>query len=133
MTVINKSCSTCQFNVDAPPEICYPCRESERGNTNWQPQAEIVTNARGGKQSKAEYLWTDFCPNAMLSVAKLSNAGCQKYGSDNWKKISVLDHVGHAISHLFLYLAKDTSEDHLSHAAWRVLAAMGVENNEKAT
>jgi len=123
-----KRCITCQFNVDRPTDKCWPyCVPNNR--RNWQQQTEIVTNEHGAKQSKSEYCWIDIDSKSLLKVAKLSAAGREKYGADNWRKISVLDHVGHAISHLFLYLAKDTSEDHLSHAAWRVLAAMGVESN----
>lgn len=127
---IDKSCSTCQLRVDRPPTICDPCLISIEGNIYWRPQAEIVTNTQGGKQSKAEYLWTDFCPKALLRVARLSCAGKEKYGADNWRKITAKEHIDHAVSHLMLWLAKDTSEDHLTHAAWRVLAAMGVEKIE---
>lgn len=121
---VMNNCDTCQFNVDRPREKCSPCFE----NNNWVKQDEIVTNNNGGKQSKNEYLWTDFCPKAMLRVAKLSSAGCEKYGKDNWKKISKIDHINHALSHLFLYLAGDKKEDHLAHCAWRVLAVIGVED-----
>lgn len=120
------SCSNCQYNVDRPASKCGD-KCIDHNFHHWKKQAEIVTNEHGAKQSKNEYLWTDFCPKALLRVAKLSNAGCQKYGINNWKKISKLDHINHAISHMFLYLVGDKEEDHLAHACWRILACMGVE------
>jgi len=119
-----KPCKICQYNVDRPRNKCIPGNET--GCREWQQQTEIVTNNQGARQSATNYLWTDFDAKAMLRVAKLSAAGCKKYGPDNWRKISRADHIGHAITHMFQYLAGDDSEDHLAHAAWRVLAAMGV-------
>jgi len=121
-------CLTCQYQVDRPLSKCFRCANNDY--RSWEPQAEIVTNNNGGKQSKSEYLWTDFSPSALLKVAKLSKAGCGKYGIDNWKKISSVEHIDHAISHLVLHLNKDTTEDHLTHAAWRVLAALGVNDGK---
>lgn len=122
-----KSCKTCNFNVDRPDFKCPPTPYHCDDFCNWKEQDEIIENEHGARQSKTEYLWTDFCPRALLRVAKLSHAGCVKYGPDNWKKISKYDHIGHAITHMFKYLAGCKDEDHLAHAAWRVLAAMGVE------
>jgi hypothetical protein len=48
--------------------------------------------------------------------------GFAKYGLKNWENgfpESML--ISHAIEHLAQYLAGDTSEDHLAHAAWNVL------------
>lgn len=121
-------CLNCQYQVDRPLAKCRLCAENDYNN--WEPQTEVITNNNGGKQSKSEYLWTDFSPSALLRVAKLSKAGCEKYGIDNWKKISSVEHIDHAISHLVLHLNNDTTEDHLTHAAWRVLAAMGVNDGK---
>ena len=120
------NCGICQYNIDRPISKCAECFE----NSNWAPQDEIVTNGEGGKQSKNEYLWTDFSASALLRVAKLSHAGCRKYGQGNWKKISKLDHIGHAVTHIFKYLSGCKEEDHLAHACWRILAAMGVDDGQ---
>ena len=41
-----------------------------------------------------------------------------------WTKQSLAVHVGHALRHLEKYADNDRSEDHLAHAAWRLVAAL---------
>lgn len=85
---------------------------------------ETVTNDKGGKQS---YLGVrcDLLPQyAVLEVSKVFHRGAEKYGEDNWKNITVNEHVNHCLTHLFLYLTGDTSEDHLANATCRSLMAL---------
>lgn len=85
---------------------------------------DTVKNANGGKQS---YLGVrcDLLPEyGVLEVSKVLHRGAEKYGEDNWKQITTDEHVNHCLTHLFLYLSGDSSEDHLSNAACRALMAL---------
>jgi len=58
-------------------------------------------------------------------VAQACAEGAEKYGDFNWEKgIPVSLQLSHAIRHIYEYLAGDRSEDHLGHAAWRLLGAI---------
>ena len=85
---------------------------------------ETVVNEKGGKQS---YLGVrcDLLPElAILEISKVLHRAAEKYGEDNWKDITVDEHVNHCLTHLFMYLSGDTNEDHLSNAACRGLMAL---------
>jgi len=67
--------------------------------------------------------WDLITPFGLRRLAETCAEGARKYGDRNWEKgmpASVM--LNHAIRHLYLYLSGDTSEDHLAHAAWNVLA-----------
>jgi hypothetical protein len=95
------------------------------------PDAPTVTNAAGGKQSKTRYRCDLLPGRAVLAVAEVLSAGAEKYGPDNWRLIPVRDHVNHALTHLLAFVAGDRSDDHLSHAACRVLFALDLERLPK--
>ena len=64
-------------------------------------------------------------PWAIEQVAKLYEAGCEKYGDRNWEKgIPMGRYLDSAIRHSFKYLRGDTDEDHLLAAAWNLLCCM---------
>lgn len=87
----------------------------------------ITTNERGGSQSKVEYACHLLPPVAALEVSKVLETGRVKYGAENWRLIDEADHINHALGHLFQYLAGDNSgEDHLAHAATRLLFALEI-------
>lgn len=88
------------------------------------PEAETVTNADGGKQSHVPYRCDLLPPLAVLAVASVLHHGGEKYGPNNWRQIPVADHVNHAMTHLFASLAGDRQDDHLEHAACRILFAL---------
>lgn len=88
---------------------------------------ELEINELGGKQSKLKERFDYLPPNAVSSCARTIGYGESKYGEGNWKKISILSHINHALAHLFKYLAKDKSEDHLAHATSRLLFALEME------
>ena len=68
---------------------------------------------------------SDLLPAAAIaSVAKVLEHGAKKYAKDNWRKIPQIDHANHAMAHLFAFFAGDQQDDHLSHAATRLLMAL---------
>lgn len=88
------------------------------------PDAPTVTYESGAKESHAPYSFTSIDPLALLQVAQIQRGGDDKYGKDNWRLLPVETHINHALSHLFGYLAGDSSDDHLGHAAVRTLFAL---------
>lgn len=91
--------------------------------------APTVTNERAGKQSETLYAPIRLPPRALLDISVVLKQGADKYGHDprgqeNWRLISADEHINHALTHLLAYMAGDTRDDHLSHAACRLLFAM---------
>lgn len=86
--------------------------------------APIAVNAAGGKQSATPYRADLLQPFALLHLAKINKYGSDRYGDFNWHKIPISDHLNHALVHLLAHLAGDTQDDHLGHAAWRVVSAL---------
>lgn len=84
---------------------------------------ETVENAAGGRQSKLTARFDLIPAEPLFDVAVVLGEGAAKYGVDNWKLIPTNDHLSHALAHIYAYLAGDTSDAHLSHAACRVLFA----------
>lgn len=90
--------------------------------------AEIVVNEVGAKQSKTLYRCDLLPPLATLAVSKVLAEGAEKYGVNNWHGIPVNDHLNKALVHAYAYLAGDTQDDHLEHAACRLLMALEIRN-----
>lgn len=93
--------------------------------TGLAPDAPIVENGDGGKQSKVEGRFDLIPPIAMFELAKVMQHGAEKYVARNWYKIPLDSHINHLLMHTMAYLAGDRQEDHLSHVLAR--AAMAVE------
>lgn len=91
------------------------------------PDAPMTTNALGGKQSYVPFAMHLVPPLAVLNVAKTLAEGAQKYGVDNWRLINSHEQLNHALCHIYAWLSGDTGDDHLSHAACRVLFALELE------
>ena len=91
--------------------------------------AVIGTNKSGGKQHNRPYRSEALFFNALLAISNLRwDAVVNKgYDDDNYKLIDKTDHIGRALTHLFAYMAGDNSNDHLCHAACRVLMALELE------
>lgn len=86
--------------------------------------APTTTNAHGGKQSACPCRCDLLPAHAVLAVAKVLKRGADKYGENNWHLISAAENVNHALTHLLAMLAGDGSDDHLEHAACRILFAL---------
>lgn len=67
-----------------------------------------------------DWLKTRTAPPAVLAP------GAVKYGEDNWRKIPAKDHLNHALTHVFAFLAGDGQDDHLEHAACRMMMALEI-------
>jgi hypothetical protein len=88
------------------------------------PDAERVTNAAGGMQSKLEHDFTLTDPVANFKLAEVLTIGKERYAKDNWRLISVESHLNHLLNHINAYLAGDTQDDHLGHALCRAHMAV---------
>lgn len=90
-----------------------------------------VTNERGGTQSQVPYRFDLLDAPAMFKMTEVLKEGADKYGVNNWHKISVQDHLNHLIIHAYAYLAGDVSDDHLSHLMCRAMFAQAVDIMDK--
>ena len=92
------------------------------------PDAPIVENANGGRQSDCPFSLVHSFPSlAVLRVGAVVKAGLTRYEPDNWRKIPQRDHLNHALVHMLAYNAGDRSDAHLDHAACRLLFALETE------
>lgn len=84
----------------------------------------IHVNEFGGKQSSTPFrfdLLRGIAAKAMFKLAGVLDYGARKYADDNWHNVSPQDHLNHALTHAFAWLAGDKKEDHVSHFHCRAL------------
>lgn len=86
--------------------------------------APTGANEHGGKQSLSPYRADLLPPHALLAVAAVLKHGADKYGANNWHLIPASENVNHALVHLLALQAGDVSDEHLEHAATRILFAL---------
>ena len=100
-----------------------------------EPDAPVVENENGGKQSDTPYGFHLLPMSALFDAARVAKYGADKYGETfekrNYIKIDAKEHVNHALQHLCAYLAGDTQDDHLGHAIVRCMFAFDVEERFK--
>jgi len=90
------------------------------------PNMEIETNAAGGKQRATPYRMDLLPHQAVLRTSTVLGDGAGTHGEKNWENIPVQDHLNRALIHIHCHLAGDTQDDHLAHAACRVLFALNL-------
>jgi hypothetical protein len=131
MSIAKELVNNCNSCKNTSRQFCYQCIDS----SNFVPRAAIqgvaseekTTNEQGGKQSKLEYAFHLIDAKAMFALAKVMYEGAQNYEVDNWRKISVDEHINHAQSHIWAHKAGDKQDFHLSHAFTRCMMALAVE------
>lgn len=115
-----------------PCSLAYcPCKNEKEQTESLvkgvSPDAPVVTNENGGKQSDTPYAFHMLPTSAVFGAAEVCAYGAKKYGETvgnrNYTKIPTEDHINHAIQHLYAYLAGDTQDDHLGHAVVRTMFA----------
>lgn len=98
-----------------------------------EPDAPVTVNKNGGKQSDTPYGFHLVPASAIFDAAKVLKYGADKYGETferrNYNKISTVDHLNHALQHIYAFLAGDTQDDHLGHALVRLMFAYDVDKN----
>lgn len=91
------------------------------------PDAPTATNDAGARQSVTLALMDQAFPwLGALKVGEVIQGGMKKYGRDNWRGLSQDEILNHVVIHLGAYFAGDKSDDHLAHAACRVLMALDI-------
>lgn len=90
------------------------------------PSAPTHTNDQGGSQSLIPVRFDLIDAKALFEMAKVLHTGAEKYGEDNWRLISINEHLNHGLMHVYAYLAGDKSDEHLSHLLCRSTFALGV-------
>lgn len=101
-----------------------------------RPDVPVVENENGGRQSDTPYGFHLVPTSAIFDAAKVLKYGADKYGETfdkrNYTKISSIDHLNHALQHIYAHLAGDKSDDHLGHALVRLMFAYDTDLKEHA-
>lgn len=104
----------CEPEADAVPE-------SGSNRQRFDTGAVRSSDANGTRYDLISHI-------GLRRIAETYADGAAKYGRDNWQKgFPASDVINHCVSHIYQWLGGDTSEDHLAHAAWNLIAAMHFE------
>lgn len=95
-----------------------------------EADAPVIINEIGGKQSDSPFGFYLLPASSLFDAARVAKYGADKYGETfedrNYTKISTVEHLNHAIQHIYAFLAGDTQDDHLGHAIVRLMFAYDV-------
>jgi hypothetical protein len=117
-----------KYDIKFPSGRCYKIGETDpvvRGKTSAERKAEPI---------HAGVL--RYFPDALAAVARLSKAGNDKHNPGqplHWSRHKSNDHLDCVARHIITpdKPDPDSGESHLVHAAWRVLAALQLQEEER--
>ena len=92
-----------------------------------RPVASISTNDNGARADAFPYRSDLLPPAALLVIARVLKDGAETHGDETWRQVPRSVHLNHALTHLLAHSAGDTSDEHLAHAATRLLFALETE------
>ena len=127
-TLPNNKCDKC--GVDKRYPSWEKTIDQKKQSIIGVAEEEMVENYNGGRQSKLDYRFDLIDTKAIFALANVLHTGEQEYGKDDWRKIDTEDHLNHALSHIYAYLAGDKQDNHLSHALCRCMMSIGVERGD---
>ena len=94
------------------------------------PNAPIITNEKGGKQSESKYAFHLIDDEAILALAERLAYGAKRYERDNWRKIPAEEHWNHCCVHWYAWKAEDKTDDHLAAFFCRAMMAFACAKEE---
>lgn len=122
-----------------PDMSCKECwdrevtEEQKEQTSGLSDNLEIKANENGGLQHERPFRSQALFFRALLEISRLRHDAVvnKGYDDENYKLIPKKDHIGRALTHIFAYMVGDKSNDHLVHAACRILMALELELEER--
>jgi len=118
------------FNVD--------CKETNTCQHAYEPPA-VPAPPDTSAARKASPVYSGvlaYFPDALMTIARVSKAGNDKHNPGqplHWSRGKSNDHLDCVARHLLtpFVVDPDSGEEHLAHAAWRILAALQIREEER--
>lgn len=88
--------------------------------------APLEVKPNGAKQSAVPYRFDLIDAAAIAALANVLHRGAEKYGVNNWRGLTVEDHLNHLVLHSYSHLAGDRQDAHLCNVLARAMMALAV-------